>query len=100
MIAQPETQKHTINAALQAYDEIRRPFTQHVQDLSFKAGEIIWFDSPQVQSCFNDATEDVSAQELEEQISMGMTNLLQWQWTTSLKPDIELAVQRLKSKVA
>ena len=82
------------------YDEIRRPFAQNIQELSFKAGEIAWLDGLRTQSY---SVEDSAAGRIPESIvkevvAEDMADIQKWTWTTDPQADLRLAVQKLKEK--
>ena len=100
LLGQSETTKETVSAALTVYDEIRRPFAQNIQELSFKAGEIAWLDGPRTQSY---SVEDSAAGRIPESVvkevvAEDMADIQKWTWTTDPQSDLRLAVQKLKEK--
>ncbi|KAI0085592.1 hypothetical protein BDY19DRAFT_442598 [Irpex rosettiformis] len=101
LLGQSETTKATIPSALAVYDEIRRPFAQHIQELSFKTGEIAWLDGPRTQSYSAEecAAGRIPESVLQQTISEDMAGVQRWTWTTDPQADLKLAVEKLKAKV-
>ncbi|KAI0695320.1 hypothetical protein BC835DRAFT_1414956 [Cytidiella melzeri] len=102
LLAQQETQKDTIQYALEVYSEVRRPFTKHIQDLSFQLGEIVWLESPRMRHYTADdsAAGKIPQSELDALVADDSTNLQKWAWTTTSAEDGELAIQKIKAKAS
>ncbi|KAI0759185.1 FAD/NAD(P)-binding domain-containing protein [Irpex lacteus] len=102
LLGQPEVQLSNITTALQVYDEVRRPFTQRIQELSYEAGAILLLGNSRMNAySAEDSVEGkIPENVLQEQIVTDMTAVLEWQWTTSLRPDITLALQKLRDALA
>ncbi len=102
LLGQPEVQLSNITTALQVYDEVRRPFTQRIQELSYEAGAILLLGNSRMNAySAEDSVEGkIPENVLREQIVTDMTAVLEWQWTTSLRPDITLALQKLRDALA
>lgn len=102
LLAHPSTQKSSIPTALRIYDSTRRPFAQHIQDLSFKTGEIAWLDSPRVKMHRESSdSEDgrIPERVLKEVIEEDMVDVQRWTWTTDPMGDVERAVRALEAAV-
>ena len=100
LLGQFETTKATIPSALAVYDEIRRPFAQNVQELSFKAGEIAWLDGPRTQSysAEDSAAGRIPESVVKEVVAEDVAGIQKWTWTTDPQADLRLAMQKLKEK--
>lgn len=83
------------------YDEVRRPFSQHVQDLSFELGEIYWLETPNRKhfTAEESATGRIPLEELQA-LYAEVVDIQQWTYTTSLSSERELAVDKLRIRVA
>ncbi|KAI0729300.1 hypothetical protein BC629DRAFT_1601528 [Irpex lacteus] len=101
LLAQPEAQKETLTTALRIYDEIRRPFVQNVQELSFKTGEMGWLGCPRTKpySKEDSVAGRIPEETLKTVISQDMADAQRWTWTTDPQPDVARAVQKLKAAV-
>ncbi len=99
LLAQPEVGKEEIPSALAIYDETRRPFTQNVQELSYKAGQTVNLDSPRTQSYSAEASAAGAIPEktVKEIISEDLADCQKWTWATTPQADLELAIQKLKA---
>lgn len=100
LLAQPEIQTRTIPTALRIYDAVRRPFAQHIQDISFKSGETVWLHSPRFQhiTAEESARGNVSAEELQA-LHAELMDWQRWAGTTTLRGDRERAVRMLKEEL-
>lgn len=99
LLAQPEVGKEEIPSALAIYDDTRRPFTQNVQELSYKAGQTVNLDSPRTQSYSAEASAAGAIPEktVKEIISEDLADCQKWTWATTPQADLGLAVQKLKA---
>ena len=75
-----------------------RPLAQHVQELSFKVGQIVWLDSPRVQSYSveESAAGHIPESVLQELIAKDLVDLHKWTWETDYQADLKLAIQKLR----
>ena len=81
-----------VQYALQVYDEVRRPFAQHVQELSFQAGRIMQLD-------YCDAENPQSSSEDVKKVMQDMNNAHKWIWTSNSQDGGDEAVRRLDVKL-
>ena len=90
--------ENTIGRALEVYDEVRRPFAQNVQELSFKVGQVVWLDSPSVhQYCAEEsAAGRIPETVLRELVTKDLADHFRWTWETDPQIDVQLAIQKLK----
>lgn len=97
LLARPDVTTANVSAALQVYDEIRRPFTQTISELARRRGQLHHLTAPQ----FADITPELSAtgealtmDQLWE-VGKTMQELRDWQDGSSVAEDVEGAMQRL-----
>lgn len=83
------------------YDEVRRPFSQHVQSISFKLGEIYWLETPNRKhfTAEESAAGQVPLEELQT-LKEEVIDIQRWTYTTSLGTDRETAVDKLRARVS
>lgn len=96
LLAQPETRLDTLQRTLAVYDAVRRPFTQHIQDLSQELGEVLWMETPAMKHV--SAGEEVPFADLEA-MHARIVELHRWTWTTSLGADRDDAVAKVRDVV-
>jgi hypothetical protein len=101
LLGRPETQRETLEHSLSVFDEIRRPFSQHIQDMSLEFGKTVRLGSSRMQAY---SVEDSSAgriphDELMELMDEDVKALTRWTWTTTITEDLQLGVDKLKAKV-
>lgn len=94
LLAQPETQPPLLGDALSIYDALRRPFSQHVQRLSFRLGEVYWLDTPRTARYPAGPGVDIALDDLHA-VHAEIVDLHRWTWTTTLSADRERAVRML-----
>ncbi|KAI0689374.1 hypothetical protein BC835DRAFT_255975 [Cytidiella melzeri] len=99
LLTQPEVQRGSIQRALEVYDEVRRPFAQHIQDLSFQYGDMLRLESPRM---MHYTTEDsiagkISRDELMELLEQDTMDVQRWMWTTTPREDLERAIVKLRA---
>jgi salicylate hydroxylase len=100
LLAQPETQRETVVHALKVFDEIRRPFAQHVQDMSLEAGKVIFLGNARMQSytAEDSAAGKIPHDQLTELIAQDAKQLQQWTWTATVTKDLQFAIDQLKAQ--
>ncbi|KAI1785333.1 FAD/NAD(P)-binding domain-containing protein [Ganoderma leucocontextum] len=97
LLGRPAIINTNVSAALQVYDEIRRPFTQTISELARKRGQLHHLTAPQ----FADLTPDLSAtgkalaMEQLWEVGRTMQELRDWQDGSSVAEDVAGAMQRL-----
>ncbi|KAI0338351.1 FAD/NAD(P)-binding domain-containing protein [Trametopsis cervina] len=101
VLAHSATQADTIPHGLEIYDEIRRPFALHIQELSYLTGESIWLESMGLRhyTAEDSAAGRIPHAELVELVTKDQPDKFRWAWTTSLKGDQDRAVEMLNSAV-
>jgi hypothetical protein len=101
LLGRPETQRETLEHSLSVFDEIRRPFSQHIQDMSWEYGKTVWLGSSRMQAY---SVEDSSAGRIPDDELMKLMEdakgLIRWTWTTTFAGDLQLGIDKLKAKVA
>ncbi|CDO70124.1 hypothetical protein BN946_scf184783.g8 [Trametes cinnabarina] len=97
LLADSRTTLATLDRALHAYDIVRRPFAQRVQDASRENGLLytlnypgLTFDRPALPGTPEDA------QKLEE-ISTRIRRNWEWAWTTTVDADLQRALRMLNN---
>lgn len=78
--------------ALRAYDEVRRPFAQRVQNLSYRAGQIMWLE-------FCDAPEGTCTAADMKKVMEDMHECHTWFWDTNPQDAVQDAVRKLDHKL-
>ncbi|KAM5532659.1 hypothetical protein V8D89_013703 [Ganoderma adspersum] len=97
LLARPDITKANVSAALQVYDEIRRPFTQTISELARRRGQLHHLTAPQ----FADITPELSATgealAMDQLWAIGKTmqELRDWQDGSSVAEDVAGAMLRL-----
>ncbi|KAI0090694.1 FAD/NAD(P)-binding domain-containing protein [Irpex rosettiformis] len=98
VLSHAQTHHIAIERALKVYDEIRRPFSQQVQQWSFEAGQSIWLEGSQMQkySAEDSSMGRIPHDELETVLRVDTFGKYHWVWQTTLTPDRELAIEKLR----
>ncbi|KAL7280677.1 hypothetical protein ACG7TL_005616 [Trametes sanguinea] len=95
LLTDPRTTLTTLDRALRAYDTVRRPFAQHVQNVSREAGLLYTLNQPGLtfdRPAHPEAPAD--AKKLEE-ISSRIRRNWEWAWTTTIDSDLQRALRML-----
>ena len=97
LLGRPNITRANVSAALQVYDEFRRPFTQTISELARKRGQLHHLTDPQ----FADLTPELSAtgeiltMEHLWEVGRTMQELRDWQDGSTVAEDVAGAMQRL-----
>lgn len=94
LLAQPQAGKTTLSQILQVYDQVRRPVSQKVLQLSYDQGLMMCFQSTKMKdfSVQDSQTDKISPDVLKE-LSRDLNGALEWAWTTSPADDRDRAVE-------
>lgn len=96
LIGHPRTTKSTLSRALEAYDTVRRPFSQRVAHVSHENGLLYTMNFPGLM--FNaPVTEDSDGVSKLREIYARIRMNWEWAWETTVDGDVEVAVGMLES---
>ena len=96
LLADPRATKDTIPQVLQAYDQVRRPFSQDIVRRSHRSGMMYCFQDGHLKdvSAEDSAAGKIPLEQLEA-LRDDIAELLEWTWSTSAMGDRDRAVKLL-----
>ncbi|KAI8984951.1 FAD/NAD(P)-binding domain-containing protein [Trametes punicea] len=102
LLAHPKVNRDSIPTALKIYDEIRRPFVQHIAALSRQSGQLHSLIAPGLSTITPEisASGEAPSKKQLERIAETIEQLKQWRQGTTIEKDREVALQKLEAQLA